>query len=245
RIEVERLPLDEAGQRVRARSDRLGLERLGGPAVGHLPRDHALDVALERDDVHHTEEPGLRDELELATVEATVERERRLLGGPKYERLGRRSQAAGFGRYEEIGANRDRSLWEPIRGPRRVDGDEGEARRDRHCATTFGKKNPYLLPARFPQLCPGVVVSQDLVVGAAGESLAVRAVLTHPDAVPVAASGDEEDSFAVARGWRLLSRRGCDGDGQDEDGCGDECAHEGSRVAPHRLKIVRCGQTWV
>ena len=85
----------------------------------------------------------------------------------------------------------------------------------------------------FPSCGAGVVVSEDLLVRAAGERLAVRAVLAHADAVSVAPSGDDEDRLAVGRRRRLLSAAdaGCDEDDEDENG-DEERAHEGSRVAP-------------
>ena len=83
RVEVERLALHEVRERVRAGRDGLRLQNLGRPAVRHLARDDALEVALERSDVHDAQELALRDELELAPIGAAVECEQRLLAGPE------------------------------------------------------------------------------------------------------------------------------------------------------------------
>ena len=51
--EIEGAALLQVRERIRARSDRLRLERRGRPLLRHLGGDDALDVRLEADGVHH------------------------------------------------------------------------------------------------------------------------------------------------------------------------------------------------
>src|SRR5439155_652186 len=68
-------------QRVRPGRDRLRFQRLGGPRVGHLRGDDAVQVLLEADDVDCAELPSVDVDLDRAAI--SVSERQRL--GPRLE----------------------------------------------------------------------------------------------------------------------------------------------------------------
>ena len=225
RVEVEGLALHQVCQRIRARCHGLRLQNLSRPAVRHLTCDDALEVALERRDVHDTQEPALDDELELAPVGAPVEGEECLLGGSDDEWRDC-FQRTCLGRQLEVGSDRQRSLRELEGRARRIDGGVRQGRRDRQCPTALGEKHAHLFPAGLSDLRPRVVVAEDLVVRPSRQRLSVRAVLAHPDAVAVSAPRDDEGRFAVRRSRDLLTRSRSGGEGENDGECSEKWAHE-------------------
>ena len=80
RVEVEPGSRLADGERIRARRDRLRLERFGQPVLRHLRRNDSVQVRLERDVVHRAESSAGDGDLEVAAVGPAAEPKRRAAG---------------------------------------------------------------------------------------------------------------------------------------------------------------------
>jgi len=116
-------------------------------------------------------------------------------------------------------------------GERVCDGDRPLPVRDEH-ADAVEQRRRSLADRRA-----AVVVAEDRPVVAPGLRLGERSPLPHPDAVPPAAAGEDEDGL---RRLRCRSRRGGHRRGdQDDQGDCDQAAH-----VVERLRAVRRAAAW-
>ena len=218
RVEVEPGPALLDRQRIGARGDGLGLERLRQPVARHLRRDDAVEVGLEPDDVDGAQGSVRNGDLHLAAVRAVAEPEGRRAGVER-ERSGSccalgdvaRLDAAAPARRSVGPAARCQS-W-PI--PSRTVNGDGDATRQPRAALREVHAHPR--HGRLAERRSLVVVGEDLVVESALLRVPVRAPLRHADAVAPSAAADDEDrasregtsdARACSRGTRRRHRRG-------------------------------------
>ena len=238
RVDVEVTETLHVGQRIGAGHDRLRLERLGGPRVGHLPRHDAPQVLLEADRVHDAD--GLAaGHLQRAAVVAVAERERRRPGREderSRQRLGGRGELQLQARPELLLAGR-----QLVRLAVRVLDRERRARGDDDALRPGHEQHAHALHRRGAEVGAGVVVGDDVGGGPAVQGIAVGAVLREPDAVAPAVAGDEERPPGRRRRVRRRGSRETQG---GEEGC-CECADhrlEG-RPAARRIQAGRHSRT--
>jgi hypothetical protein len=154
----------------------------------------------------------LERQLELAAVLAPVERDRvpRVSGAHDIgrrdsdEALLRRRLVGRAHRELELRANHDRAGRDHVVDSRTVAEEERHGRGDGCGRASVREQHAHDLSARAADRRAGVVVREDLPVRAACVRLAVCAVLAHPDAVPPATAGDDEQRLAGSRGRGLL-----------------------------------------
>ena len=198
RVQVERLPLDEVRERVRARRDSLCLQRLERPRMRHLVGDDALEVELERDGVDRAQELPLGSDLDPAPVLTSVERERRVLSRPHDD--GRYRLDGPFrGDELEVRAEDERPRRNLVHDAGAVEHGERHRRRHRDGLPALAEQDADVASRRASQLGARVVVREDLVVGVARIRHPVRPVLAHADPVPVASPGDDEERLPRRR----------------------------------------------
>jgi hypothetical protein len=190
RIDVEGRGRRDVRERVRARDDRLRLQRVGVPVERHLPRDDAAEVVLEVDAVDDREQAARASDDEVAAVRRPVQFER--LRAPLDAQ---RRRPAHVSRAQD-----EPRAAEVVLAPARVEDDEPRRRRDRDPPPLLPEEDADARVAAVRERRPRVVVREDAAEAPAVRGKPLRAVLTHAHTVSPAVAGDEEDLPCLRRG---------------------------------------------
>ena len=236
-VDVERGAGPPAREGVGARGDGLRLERRRKPGRGHLRRHDAVEVLLERQHVDRAELLARHVDEDPAPV-AVAERERRPGRRRKRERRIESLLRPAVDRELELRSECRRAGGERVVDAVAVlDGDR-LLRRDGQRLLPAREQDPDRCCGRLGERRARVVGREDLVVRVALLRVALGSPLTHPHAVPVAVTADEEEGSGLRRGDIVRTGRGRRVRRRREQNRGDTGGEGGERADQQALRVA-------